>query len=80
MLVIAIVSMRGPLVADPLLAADAGATDSEIRVGNVVPYTGPLGAFAFGAMGKAEAADFEMINPRGGIDGHKIRFISHYDS
>src|ERR1700753_2160912 len=52
-------------------------TDTEIRIGNLMPYTGNLGAF--GAIGKAEAAYFDMINERGGINGRKVRFIS-YDS
>src|SRR6476660_5651072 len=46
----------------------------EIRIGNLMPYTGPLSEFA--AIGKAEAAYFDMINDRGGINGRKVRFIS----
>src|SRR5260370_41637388 len=49
-------------------------TDTEIRIGNVMPYSGSLELF--GAIGKAEAAYFEMINVRGGINGRKGRFIS----
>lgn len=49
--------------------------DTEIRVGNLMPYTGSLKAF--GAIGKAEAAYFDMINERGGINGRKVRFISY---
>src|SRR6187399_1423606 len=56
----------------------AGVTDTEIRIGNIMPYTGPLAAFA--AIGRAEAAYFDMINDRGGINGRKIRFISRDDS
>jgi hypothetical protein len=56
---------------------DAGVTDTEIRIGNVMPYSGSLAAF--GAIGKAEAAYFELINERGGINGRKVRFISHDD-
>ncbi|MBR1148219.1 ABC transporter substrate-binding protein [Bradyrhizobium sp. AUGA SZCCT0431] len=52
-------------------------TDTEIRIGNVMPYSGSLEAF--GAIGKAEAAYFEMINERGGINGRKVRFISRDD-
>jgi ABC-type branched-subunit amino acid transport system substrate-binding protein len=59
-------------------AAAAGVTDTEIRVGNIMPYTGPLTAFA--AIGRAEAAYFDMINERGGINGRKIKFISRDDS
>jgi branched-chain amino acid transport system substrate-binding protein len=68
--------MTGPLMADPVL--DVGTTDPEIRVGNVMPYTGPLAAFA--AIGKAEAGYFDMINARGGINGRTIKFISYDDS
>ena len=56
---------------------DQGVTDTEIRVGNVMPYSGNMQAF--GAIGKAEAAYFEMINERGGINGRKVRFISYDD-
>ena len=52
-------------------------TDTEIRIGNVMPYSGNLEVF--GAIGKAEAAYFEMINERGGINGRKVRFISQDD-
>lgn len=53
-------------------------SDNEIRIGNIVPYSGPLSEF--GAIGKAEAAYFDMINDRGGINGRKIRFISRDDN
>ncbi len=56
---------------------EQGVTDTEIRVGNVMPYSGSLEVF--GAIGKAEAAYFEMINERGGINGRKVRFISYDD-
>ncbi|MFB9269294.1 ABC transporter substrate-binding protein [Bradyrhizobium erythrophlei] len=59
-------------------AQAAGVTDTEIRIGNIMPYTGPLAAFA--SIGRAEAAYFDMINERGGINGRKIRFISRDDS
>ena len=57
---------------------DAAATDSEIRIGNVMPYSGSLAAFS--TIGRTEAAYFDMINARGGINGRKIRFISYDDS
>jgi ABC-type branched-subunit amino acid transport system substrate-binding protein len=57
---------------------EQGVTDTEIRIGNLMPYTGNLDAF--GAMGKAEAAYFDMINDRGGINGRKVRFISYDDN
>src|SRR5215468_4235294 len=52
--------------------------DDEIRIGNLMPYSGPLAEF--GAIGKAEAAYFDMVNDRGGINGRKIRFISRDDN
>src|SRR6478736_5590495 len=58
--------------------ADQTAGDEEIRIGNLMPYTGPLAEFA--AIGKAEAAYFDMINERGGINGRKVRFISDDDN
>src|ERR1700692_5061944 len=54
---------------------EPGVTDTEIRIGNVMPYSGSLEVF--GAIGKAEAAYFEMINERGGINGRNLRFISY---
>jgi ABC-type branched-subunit amino acid transport system substrate-binding protein len=59
-------------------AHEQGVTDAEIRIGNLMPYTGALSAF--GAIGKAEAAYFDMINERGGINGRKVRFISYDDN
>src|SRR6202165_166633 len=56
---------------------DPGATDTEIKIGNIVPYSGPLSAFA--TIGKTEAAYFRKINEEGGINGRKISFISYDD-
>jgi len=56
---------------------EQGVTDTEIRIGNLMPYSGNLEVF--GAIGKAEAAYFEMINERGGISGRKVGFISYDD-
>ena len=53
---------------------DPGATDSEIKIGQTMPYSGP--ASAYGTIGRAEAAYFKMINEQGGINGRKINFIS----
>ena len=53
---------------------DPGASDTEIRIGNIMPYSGP--ASAYGVIGKAEAAYFRKINEEGGINGRKINFIS----
>src|SRR5712672_2526311 len=55
-----------------------GATGDEIRIGNIMPYTGPMAAFA--TIGRTEAAFFERVNERGGINGRKIKFISVDDS
>jgi branched-chain amino acid transport system substrate-binding protein len=56
---------------------DIGVSDTEIKIGNVMPYSGPASAYA--AIGKTEAAYFNMINERGGINGRKINFISYDD-
>ncbi len=55
-----------------------GASDTEIKLGNTMPYSGP--ASAYGAIGKAEAAYFAMINEQGGVNGRKVDFISRDDS
>ena len=53
---------------------DPGATDTEIKIGNIMPYTGLFSEY--GAIGRAEAAYFQMINDRGGVNGRKINFVS----
>jgi branched-chain amino acid transport system substrate-binding protein len=57
---------------------DVGATDTEIKIGNIMPYSGP--ASAYGVIGKTEAAYFNKINAEGGINGRKINFISYDDA
>ena len=57
---------------------DTGATDTEIKIGNIMPYSGP--ASAYGVIGKTEAAYFKKINAEGGINGRKINFISYDDA
>ena len=57
---------------------DTGATDTEIKIGNIMPYSGP--ASAYGIIGKTEAAYFKKINDAGGINGRKINFISYDDA
>jgi ABC-type branched-subunit amino acid transport system substrate-binding protein len=74
---IAIILALTSLSASSQRVREQGAADTEIRVGNVMPYSGSLEVF--GGIGKAEAAYFEMINERGGINGRKVRFISHDD-
>src|SRR5215472_10796854 len=56
---------------------DTGASDTEIKIGNVEAYSGP--ASAYGIIGKIEEAYFKMINEQGGINGRKINFISYDD-
>lgn len=56
---------------------DIGATDTEIKIGNIMPYSGP--ASAYGVIGKTEAAYFKKINDAGGINGRKINFITYDD-
>jgi branched-chain amino acid transport system substrate-binding protein len=53
---------------------DTGASDTEIKIGNIMPYSGP--ASAYGTIGKAEAGYFKKINDEGGINGRKINFVS----
>ena len=55
-----------------------GVTDSEIKIGQTMPYSGP--ASAYGTIGKSEIAYFKMINDQGGINGRKINLISLDDS
>jgi branched-chain amino acid transport system substrate-binding protein len=59
-------------------AYDPGASDTEIRIGNISPYSGP--ASPYSTIAKAEAGYFKMINERGGINGRKINFISYDDA
>ena len=56
---------------------DTGATDTEIKIGNIMPYSGPLSSYS--VIGKTEAAYFNKINAEGGINGRKINFISYDD-
>ena len=56
---------------------DPGATDTEIKIGNIMPYSGPASAYA--TIGKTEAAYFNKLNSEGGINGRKINFISYDD-
>jgi branched-chain amino acid transport system substrate-binding protein len=57
---------------------DPGASDTEIRIGNIMPYSGP--ASAYGVIGKTEEAYFKKVNAEGGINGRKINFISYDDA
>jgi branched-chain amino acid transport system substrate-binding protein len=67
-----------PLTARAQKQYGPGVDDTEIKVGNIMPYSGP--ASAFGANGKTIAAYFNKINAEGGINGRKIKFISYDDA
>jgi branched-chain amino acid transport system substrate-binding protein len=56
---------------------DPGANDTEIKIGNTMPYSGALSSYS--VIGKTEAAYFNKINAEGGINGRKIKFISYDD-
>ena len=74
--VIAFAAMSGSALAQKKY--DTGATDTEIKIGNIMPYSGP--ASAYGVVGKAMAAVFKKVNDDGGINGRKINFISYDDA
>ena len=57
---------------------DPGATDTEIKIGQTVPFSGPASAYA--TIGKAQAAYFNMINAQGGVNGRKINLIQYDDA
>src|SRR5450432_2065085 len=57
---------------------DTGVTDKEIRVGNTMPYSGPVSAY--GIVGRTQQAYFRMINEAGGVNGRQINFISYDDA
>src|SRR5580693_6183200 len=76
-------SAAGLILASSLAAWAAGqygpgVSDTEIKLGNTMPYSGP--ASSYGVIGKVDAAYFAMINEQGGINGRKITFISRDDS
>src|SRR5436190_24265521 len=73
--VIAFAAMSGSALAQKKY--DTGATDAEIKIGNIMPYSGR--ASAYGVIGKTEEAYFKKINAEGGINGRKITFISYDD-
>jgi ABC-type branched-subunit amino acid transport system substrate-binding protein len=56
---------------------DTGASDTEIKIGNIEAYSGP--ASAYGMIGKTEDAYFKMINDEGGVNGRKINFVTYDD-
>ena len=73
-------ALASALAAAPALAQkvyDPGASDTEIKIGNIMPYSGPASAYA--VIGKTEAAFFNKINAEGGVNGRKITFLSYDD-
>ncbi len=70
LLVVAVASIQA--LAQPKY--DPGAADIEMKIGNIMPYTGAFSEY--GATGRAEAAYFQMIDDQGGVNGRKIKFIS----
>jgi branched-chain amino acid transport system substrate-binding protein len=68
-------ALAGPAMAQK--AYDQGASDTEIRIGNIMPYSGP--ASAYGTIGKTLAAYFNKVNAEGGINGRKITFVTYDD-
>jgi ABC-type branched-subunit amino acid transport system substrate-binding protein len=77
----AAVVMFGAMIATPALAQkkyDTGATDTEIKVGQTIPLSGP--ASAYGSIGKVQAAYIRMINEAGGVNGRKINLIQYDDA
>src|SRR4051794_30514829 len=71
---VALLTLSAPAPA----AEPRGVTPTEIRIGQTMPYSGPVSAF--GALGKGEVGYFRMINERGGINGRKVNLISLDDS
>jgi ABC-type branched-subunit amino acid transport system substrate-binding protein len=78
------VGLSGLIIAAACVSAvaqkkyDTGVTDTEIKIGNIMPYSGP--ASAYGIIGKTMSAYFRMINDNGGVNGRKINFISYDDA
>src|SRR3984893_11677056 len=69
------------LLASPAIAQKQygpGATDTEIKIGNINPYSGP--ASAYGMIGRTIAAYFGKVNAEGGVNGRKVTFVSYDDS
>jgi branched-chain amino acid transport system substrate-binding protein len=74
-LVLGLIAATNPAAAQKKY--DPGASDSEIKIGNIMPYSGPLSAYAL--IGRTQAAFFTKINAEGGVNGRKINFISYDD-
>src|ERR1700682_5465832 len=72
-----IAALTLPLSATAQKKYDTGASDTEIKIGQTMPYSGPLSSYS--TIGKIEAAYFRMINEGGGVNGRKINFLSEDD-
>jgi branched-chain amino acid transport system substrate-binding protein len=75
LLAVGLAVATSPAIAQKLY--DPGASDTEIKIGNIMPYSGP--ASPYGAIGRTIAAYFNKVNVEGGINGRKINFISYDD-
>jgi len=73
-LALAVAALAAALPAHAQKKYGPGVSDTEIRIGQTMPYSGP--ASAYGVIGKSQKAFFDMINEQGGINGRKINFIS----
>src|SRR5688572_28040910 len=79
----AAVSITGILAGSPATAFaqktyDAGASNTEIKIGNIGPYSGPASAYA--AISKTFVAYFKMLNEKGGVSGRKVTILSYDDA
>src|ERR1700742_3690649 len=77
----ALAAVLGAALAMPAFAQkkyDTGASDTEIKIGQTIPLSGP--ASAYGSIGKVQAAYIRMINEQGGINGRKINLIQYDDA
>src|SRR6202140_4562548 len=78
LLAFAMLGLVGANPADAQKKYDPGATDSGIKIGNIMPYSGPLSAYAL--IGRTQDAFFKKLNAYGGINGRKINFIAYDDA
>jgi branched-chain amino acid transport system substrate-binding protein len=69
--------LAGACWATATWAADPGVSNTEIKIGNTMPYSGPVSSYS--PIGKLDAAFIKMLNDEGGVGGHKIDFISYDD-
>ncbi|HTI82303.1 MAG TPA: ABC transporter substrate-binding protein [Acetobacteraceae bacterium] len=69
-----LMAAAGTLTATVALAADPGVTATELKIGNTMPYSGPVSSYS--PIGKLDSAFFKMVNGQGGVGGRKVNFIS----